>query len=77
MHPTDKPELIKDFKGAVNSYQTDVRMVFMYLLIYLSGGKVIVAAGDDIKHRSPLWSEFITMLTQYIGYPLRSRLHFN
>jgi len=75
MHLTDKSEVGKHIERAVYSDQPDTGVLFMNLLVYGSGGKMVMAERDCIQHSSPLWRDFIAVMSQYGCYFVLCKCH--
>jgi len=59
---TDKPELTKYLKKAINSNQSDARAFRSHFFIYLGWGKVFLAGAKYFKYSPPLRSKLIVVL---------------
>ena len=71
----DKFQFSQYLKGTVNSYQSNVRAVLTYLLMYGSRRKVVLAGSDYLYHRLPLRGKLIAMPPQGSYYFSLSKLH--
>jgi len=59
---TDKPELSKYLKKAINSNQSDARAFWLHLFIYIGWGKMFLAGANYFKYSSPLRGKLIVVL---------------
>jgi hypothetical protein len=64
MKLADKPQPVKYLQSAVNSNQTNIRVLLMHLMIYGDRGKMVWTGSDHPYHRPSLRGELITLLPQ-------------
>ena len=77
MHFADKPEFGQNVERTVNSDQPDIGVFCLNLLVYLSGGEMVMAEGDCIQDSAPLRRDFIAALPQYGCYLVLRECHRN
>ena len=77
VHLTDESELVKYTKGTVYSYQPNAGVLVTNLIVYIGWGKVVMAEGDCIQHRAPLWGELVALLPEDSCYFLLCKYHLS
>jgi len=61
---TDKPQLVKYLKSTIDSYQPDIGLVLVYLIIDGSWGKVVLSGGNHPYHCPSLGGKLIAIFSQ-------------
>jgi len=76
MEFTDKSQLGKYLKGAVDGYKPNIGVVLTHLLIYCSRSKMVPGGGNCPYHYPSLRGELIAMLLQCSCYFSLRKPHF-
>ena len=77
VHLTDKAELGKDVKSAIDGDQTDARALLSNLIVYLSRGEVVTVEGYGVQHRAPLRGQLVPLAPEDTRYLLLCERHDN
>jgi hypothetical protein len=77
VHLTDKAELGKDVKGAIDGNQTDARALLTDFIMYLSRGEVVAVEGYGVEYRAPLRGQLVPLAPENARYLLLCERHDN
>ena len=75
VHLTDKPQLGKDVKGAIDGDQTDAWALLTNPIVYLSRGEVVVVEDYGIEYRAPLRGKLVPPASENTRYLLLCEGH--
>ena len=62
----DDAEALQELEGTVYRRQIDVRVLLSGQVPDFIDPDVIALAGNDVKHRKPLWGHSITLRAQHV-----------